>query len=353
MRVFTRGNIAIWLCVATAGVLSAQEGSASLACADSLWPLPELPHAVVSAPMPGPTVALVSGVHGGKVAAVRAVAQLAERLPGQLRRGRVLLVAPANAAGFRAGLAQLSPVDSLNLNRVFPGNPCGLPTERLAHRLMQEIVLQSDYLLDLHGSDGLEAVGRFAYAARPGLSPAVDSAARQLAQWWGVPTIVWDREGPRSVATSRFLQTAAHLSGVPAITVFEAGNTSEDPAATRAFVHGAARVLSALGMLDSAGAVNDGHPSPPSGAATAAPLVLPRRLVQLAEQEAGWVPAVRLGQAVAADELLGRLEGSSGESFAVRASGPGIVLHLHRLGTVSPQSVLVILGDRSGTDLDF
>lgn len=355
MRVFTRRNIAIWLCVATAAPLPAQEVASALACADSLHTTPELPQAVVTAGAPGPTVAVVSGVHGGKAAAVRAVTLLAERLPGQLRRGRVLLVAPANAAGFRAGLAQLSPVDSLNLNRVFPGDPCGSHTERVADRMMRDIVAQSDYLLDLHGSDGLEAVGRFAYAARPGLEPAVDSVARQLAEWWGVPTIVWDREGPRTLATSRFLQTAAHLSGVPAITVFEAGDTSVDPAATRAFLHGAARVLTALGMLDSATAVSDGPPptdaadalgAAGASAAKAEPMVLPRRLVHLAQGEAAWRPVVRPGQRVADGELLGRVEGSSGEVGEVRAAGAGIVLHLRRLGTVNSGTVLAILGDR-------
>lgn len=346
MRVFTRGNIAIWLCLATARVVTAQASAPATTCGDSLLAPPELPQAVISAPAPGPTVALVSGVHGGKAAAVRAVTILVERLPGKLRRGRVLVVAPANAAGYRAGLAQISPVDSLNLNRVFPGNPCGSHTERVADRLMRDIVSQSDYLVDLHGSDGLEAVGRFAYAARPGLAPAVDSAARQLAEWWGVPVIVWDREGPRSLATSRFLQTAAHLSGVPAITVFEAGVTSQDPAATQAFLHGAARVLAALGMLDSAAAVSDAFANTPLVAPPAQ--VLARRSVRLAEEEAAWVPVVSPGQTVAAGELLGRLRGSSGESRELRTDAAGIVLHLRRLGTVTQGTPLAILGDLGG-----
>lgn len=289
---------------------------------------------VLRAERPGPTVALVAGVHGGKVAAVHAVQQLARELPGTLLRGRLLLVAPANEAGYRAGLAQLSPDDSLNLNRVFPGVVCGSPTERLASRIMREIVANSDYLIDLHGSDGDEAVGRFAYAARPGVVPRVDSAARRLAEWWGAPVIVWDEDGPKSVWESRFLQTAAHLSEVPAITVFEAGSAREDSRATAAFVAGARRLLAQLEML----------PASAAETPTAAATILPRRDVSVSGNAGNWEPGVLPGQAVQPGELLGTLRDSSGVATPIRSTRAGVVLHQRRSGFVPVQTPLIILG---------
>ena len=317
-----------------AALLSAAAGAQAPGSHEMYPEAPALPVIAVTATTPGPTVALVAGVHGGKRAAVAALQQLARDLPGGLRRGRVLLVAPANAAGYAAGLAQLSPDDSLNLNRVFPGDPAGRPTERLAARLLREIVAQSDYLVDLHGSDGDEAVGRFAYAARPGLDPRVDSAARQLALGWGTPVVVWDEDGPRTLATARFLQTAAHLSGVPAITVFEAGRTRDDSLATAAFVRGARRLLASLEMLDAA---------PPVGAPTS---VLPRRAVHAATAAGDWRPAVAPGQRVTRGEPLGHLVGSSGSATPVAASADGLVLHQRLAGPVSAGTPLVILGVR-------
>lgn len=298
-----------------------------------------LPVMEITGAAPGPTVALVAGVHGGKRAAVAALEQLARELPGRLRRGRVLLLAPANAAGYAAGFAQLSPDDSLNLNRVFPGRAEGRPTERLAAQILREIVARSDYLVDLHGSDGDEAVGRFAYAARPGLDPRVDSAARALALAWGVPVVVWDQDGPRSLETSRFLQTAAHLSGVPAITVFESGATRDDPAATAAFAAGAQRVLHGLGMLDAEPAAEARR-----GEADAAALLLARRAVSLAPAPGRWRPLVRPGQRIASGEPLGTLESSSGSSTTVSATAAGIVLHQRLAGAVAADTPLVIVG---------
>ncbi len=288
---------------------------------------------------PGPTLALVAGVHGGKVAAIRALEQLSSAFDTTTLAGRLLLVPMANAAGHRAGLAQTHPEDGLNLNRVFPGRADGTPTERLAHRLMIEIVAKSDYIVDLHGSDGDEAVGRFAYAARPGLDTAVDARALALATHWGAPRVVWDREGPRTIATSRFLQTAAHLSGKASITVFETGASREDSAATAAFARGIGRLLVGLGMR-----VRPGAP-----AAVAPPLVHARREVTLAASAGEWNPAVRPDQAVAAGELLGTLTGSSGVPVELRAPVSGVVLHQRLRGRVAAASPLIILADGPGT----
>lgn len=304
---------------------------------------PPLPYVTLLGRRAGPTVALVAGVHGGKVAAVHALESLQRTLGPQLIRGRVILVAPANLAGYRAGLAQISPDDSLNLNRVFPGVVCGEPTERLASRIMREIVAESDYLVDLHGSDGDEAVGRFAYAARPGVEPRVDSLALRLATAWGVPTIVWDDAGPRTRETARFLQTAAHLSGVPAITVFEAGATREDSVATRRFVEGAMALLADLQMVRPQPRAA-GRPAEPRSGGNATPRVLPRRAVTTAPAAGTWSPAVRPSQEVALGELLGAFNDSTGTRVELRATSPGLVLHQRLAGSVAAGTPLVILG---------
>ncbi len=297
---------------------------------------PTLEYVEVRGTSPGPTVALVAGVHGGKVAAIRALQQLAGRLKGMEDRlsGRVVIVPIANLAGYRAGLVQTSPDDGLNLNRVFPGDRDGSPTERLAARILYEIVADSDYLVDLHGSDGNEAVGSFAYAARPGLDPAIDSAALNLARLWGSPRVVWDSEGPRTLAESMYLQTAAHLSRVPAITVFEAGSTRDDPAATAAFLAGAERLLGHLGVM-----VLEA-PEP------AAPIVHSARDVAVAEHGGRWVPAegIRPGVHVEAGEPLGTLTDTSGAApKTVRAAKGGTVLHLRLAGDVEGRTPLTIL----------
>lgn len=280
---------------------------------------------------PGPRVTLVAGVHGGKVSAMRALARLADSLATAELHGTVRIVVTANEAGYASGLAQLSPLDSLNLNRVFPGRADGRPTERLAAQIMRDLVSQSDYLVDLHGADGEEAVGAFAYAARPGLEPRIDSLALHLATLWGTPRVVWDADGPRTLAESRFLQTAAHLSGVPAITVFEASAVREDSTAIAAFERGARNVLVGLGVLTG------------PRLALREPVRHDRRAVVLADSAGAWTPAVRPGQQVSANELLGLLVGSSGTRRPVNAPSSGTVLHVRNPGDIRSQAPITII----------
>jgi uncharacterized protein len=292
---------------------------------------PQLSVRTLGGERPGPRVTLVAGVHGGKVSAMRALARLADSLAGIDLHGTVRIVVTANEAGYASGLAQLSPLDSLNLNRVFPGRDDGRPTERLAARMMRDLVAQSDYLVDLHGADGDESVGAFAYAARPGLDPRIDSLALHLARLWGTPRVVWDADGPRSLAESRFLQTAAHLSGVPSITVFEASAVREDSTAIAAFERGARNVLLGLGVLDG------------PRLALREPARHDRRAVVLADSAGEWTPAVRPGQHVSTNELLGHLVGSSGVRRAVNAPSGGTVLHVRNPGDIRMQTPLAIL----------
>ena len=55
----------------------------------------------------------------------------------------------ANYPAAKAGL-RTSPIDELNLNRVFPGKHDGRPTEMLAHYIDSELTPRADYMMDLH-----------------------------------------------------------------------------------------------------------------------------------------------------------------------------------------------------------
>jgi predicted deacylase len=49
----------------------------------------------------------------------------------------------------------------MNQNRVFPSDPVGSMSRRVAHALFEELVSNSDYLIDSHGGDLIEDIRRF------------------------------------------------------------------------------------------------------------------------------------------------------------------------------------------------
>src|SRR5258708_735455 len=80
----------------------------------------------------GPTALLVAGNHGDEYEGQVALTELAQLLEPHDIKGRVLILPALNAPAAEAA-RRSSPIDDGNLNRSFPGNPDGGPTDMLAH----------------------------------------------------------------------------------------------------------------------------------------------------------------------------------------------------------------------------
>ena len=97
----------------------------------------------------GPTVLLTSGVHGDEYEGQVTLTRLIRTLEPADVTGRIIILPMANYPAAKAGL-RTSPVDELNMNRVFPGKHDGRLTEMLAHYVDTELTSRADYMLDLH-----------------------------------------------------------------------------------------------------------------------------------------------------------------------------------------------------------
>ncbi len=100
---------------------------------------------------PGPTALVMAGNHGdeypGQVAILRLMREL-HQTP-ERARGRVILIPALNIPASKAA-TRLSPLDGKNLNRSFPGNPEGTPTEMVAHYLTTVLFPLADIVVDIH-----------------------------------------------------------------------------------------------------------------------------------------------------------------------------------------------------------
>jgi predicted deacylase len=108
-----------------------------------------LPINIVVGNAEGPCLALVAGVHGDECEGVLALTELWNELDPATLTGRVVLVPAANPPAFAAN-RRTSPLDGLDLNRIFPGKPGGSPSERLAHSLFHSVLRHCDFLFSLH-----------------------------------------------------------------------------------------------------------------------------------------------------------------------------------------------------------
>ena len=93
-----------------------------------------------------PKLTIITGIHGNEHTGLLIIRRLLDKL--ELKRGTLQLVLSANPLS-KINLKRESPIDLLDLNRIFPGKKEGSITERIAYKLTQ-VLGDNDLVIDLH-----------------------------------------------------------------------------------------------------------------------------------------------------------------------------------------------------------
>jgi predicted deacylase len=107
----------------------------------------------------GPTMIITGGLVATKYSGVDAVSRVYPDIESATLSGRMIIIPgiTLDAFQFRTPMFNLSsgvsPRDGESLNSVFPGNKDGSSTEVLSHYVFHELVMKSDYHIDLRGGD--------------------------------------------------------------------------------------------------------------------------------------------------------------------------------------------------------
>ncbi len=97
----------------------------------------------------GPSVLLTGGVHGDEYEGPIVLSRLAREIEPSSIQGRLIILPALNLPALQAG-RRLSPIDGLNLNRLFPGRREGSITEAIAHLVTAALLPLVDFVVDLH-----------------------------------------------------------------------------------------------------------------------------------------------------------------------------------------------------------
>ncbi|MFF0156478.1 succinylglutamate desuccinylase/aspartoacylase family protein [Streptomyces sp. NPDC005263] len=252
----------------------------------------DLPLTLVNGARPGPRVTITAGVHGGEFTPVDAAARLATLLDPDEVHGQVIICPVANPPAVYDGRLNVSPVDGVNINRVFPGDPDGSPTERLASWLFAHLVDGADVYIDLH-CGGIDQVLRDFVGYRLTGAPDLDGATAQLAGSFGIEDVILGLE-----ADGGNSHAAAARRGISAVLV-EVGELGQrDGATAHRRVDGLLQALRHLSVLAPTGI--DG-PAP----ATVREWVWAAGVT--AEATGLWYPEFTAGDDVAEGDLIGRI----------------------------------------------
>ena len=188
----------------------------------------KIPITVIHGATPGPVLALLAGVHGYEYPPITALQSIRSEIDPTLLRGTVILVHVANLPSFLGRTIYYSPVDGKNLNRMFPGDPEGTLSQRIAHQITTKVIDQADYLIDLHSGDGNEALRPYVYMPVTG-DTVFDQKIKGMAVAFGLDHIVIDTGPQYASGPSLFSDQTALVRGIPAITTETGQSGSNDP----------------------------------------------------------------------------------------------------------------------------
>lgn len=193
----------------------------------------------------GPVVVISGGVHGDEYEGPIVIAELLRQIRPDDVRGQLILLPSLNAPAQRAG-RRTSPHDRLNLNRVFPGDDFGAPTQQIARYVADQIFSRADFYLDLHAGGRTLFIQPSAHVVMADdMDPELSRANARLAEVFGVGITVQTS----NMGDYRTSAGYATLKGIPTLAV-EMGMggwaTEESVRATREATH---RLLKHTGVL--------------------------------------------------------------------------------------------------------
>ena len=255
-----------------------------------------MPYIVVNGVKPGPVLTVLSGVHAVECTPVEAVLRLGTSVEPADISGTLLLVPVVNTEGFHARKPYSNQLDHLNQNKVFPGDPEGSMTRRVAHAVFDSFVCKSDYLVDCHSADlGEDAThGMFIYRTDDeDLTNKMTEMAR-----------CFDCDYIETTEISGNTGEAVRLYGIPCI-MTESGAPypiREDDVLYHYI--GLRNLMRHIGMMDGEAALGDQRVDPPT-----------RRV--WAKNGGLWRRRVEAGQRVKEGELLGTVSDLHGETLQV------------------------------------
>ncbi len=276
------------------------------------------PYTIVRGRSDGPRVAITAGVHPTEYPAIEAAVRLARGLDPAAVTGTVVVFPLVNLPSFVTRPPIVSPLDRLNPNRVFPGDPGGTVTEVLIDAIFRAVIEGADAYIDLHGGDVYEDLYPFICWAVSG-DPALDQRAAALARSFGIEHIVVVPPDPATGGLTS--DVAAAQAGIPAVLVEGGGRGLLTEPETALLHDGCLQALRHFGVLP-AGAGEDGEAAPATFVDIGyEPLRSP--------VEGLWYPSVQPGEHVVAGQTVGEFRDLFGDHLTDMVTPfDGIVLYV-------------------------
>lgn len=286
----------------------------------------KMPLEVVRGKKDGPTIFISSTIHGDEINGIEIARRLLANKALKNICGTLIVIPIVNIFGFNDRSRYLP--DRRDLNRCFPGLKNGSLTSQLAYKFIQEIVMKSDFGIDLH-------TGAFHRCNYPQIRADIsDPQTFELAKAFGAPVLIGSnlRDGSLRASVSQM--------NIPMI-LFEAGEALRfDEENIKMGVEGILNVMRKIGMIKA------------SSKKTATKKIF-------VAKSSSWVRAAHsgihiarqtLGKIVKKGDILGEISNPFGDhKILVKSHEGGIIIGMSKLPLVNKGDALFhIACEKSG-----
>lgn len=257
------------------------------------WGVTRIPIAVLRNGS-GPAVIIEGGNHGDEYEGPIVISELIRDLDATAIQGTLILLPAINVHAAMAG-QRTSPVDGMNFNRTFPGDPRGSITEQISAFVSDEIFARADAFMDLHsGGSSLDLITSAVIEPTDDAELHRKNVAAALAFDAPATVVIGNLGDPRTSTAS------ACRAGLITVGTEMGGGGTVSPEALAICRQGVRNVLAHLGLLPPATA------TPRRGAEKIVELPGPRAYV-FATQDGVFEPFHAKGRDVRAGEPAGRI----------------------------------------------
>lgn len=277
----------------------------------------KMPVEVIRGRKDGPTFFISSTIHGDEINGIEIVRRLLASPKLKKICGTLIVIPIVNIFGFNDRSRYLP--DRRDLNRCFPGLKNGSLTSQLAYKFMQEIVLKSDFGIDLH-------TGAFHRCNYPQIRADIsDKFTLDLAKSFGAPVIIGSnlRDGS--------LRAAVTQANIPMI-LYEVGEALRfDEVGINIGVNGILNVMREIGMIKTR------KPKMPEKK-----ILIARSSSWIRAPRSGiHIPHQKLGKHVKKGDLLGEISNPFGDhKTAIKAHETGVIIGMSMLPLVNKGDAL-------------
>jgi uncharacterized protein len=199
---------------------------------------------------PGPTLLVQGAIHGTEIIGSISILDFVSRLDPRRLRGNVIAVPFLNRFGMQFS-ERISPVDNKDIGRLFPGNPNGSVSEKIAYVYYEEVIRQANVMLDFHqgGVASYERYVLFSEDKDPGNPSELERKRRKLVVAFGLDAAVFFPAGTFKENQSEAIEAAGVVQFTPEL----GGGTgwlANGAANVREGERGIWNVMKAMGMID-------------------------------------------------------------------------------------------------------